>query len=257
MKSYQEYNIFIKKLPVSFVCKVVLDEDNCPVDFIDLTVNDTCERTFDVGKNRIVGEMFSETFPRVFEDSINWLGIFGHVAQTGGNETIIDYSDGLDRWFEVIVSCLNADEFILLFKDITKTFKIDNKSAIFEKKFQRIKQCKKALKKSNEESEQFVYVASHNLYEPLRIVASFAKLLEKKHGDQLDKIGKNYIKYAIDGFVRLQKVIYDLLEYSRVNASNVRLSKISAKQAVQRACKYIREIKSVVNFWIKTAVLPR
>lgn len=108
------------------------------------------------------------------------------------------------------------------------------------------------LTASNAELEQFAYTASHDLQEPLRMVTSFMAQLERKYDEKLDEKAHQYIHFAIDGAMRMRKIILDLLEFSRVGKDKGSLEIISLSEILEENChdlnKKITETGAVIDY---------
>ena len=107
------------------------------------------------------------------------------------------------------------------------------------------KHAEEELRRSNEELQQFAYVASHDLREPLRMISSYLELLERKYdGRVLDERAKEYMHYAVDGSLRMQRMIDDLLTYARVETRRNPRTEVDMNEALATA---MRDLKTKIE----------
>ena len=119
-----------------------------------------------------------------------------------------------------------------------------------------IQQRVEELTRSNHELEQFAYVTSHDLSEPLRMVASYTQLLERRYSANFDQDAREFMGYIVGGAQRMKQLIDDLLTYSRAGRATIRLKKVSLDQALDDALANLVHIVRATGTTIRREPLP-
>ncbi len=160
---------------------------------------------------------------------------------------------------ETAVDCIKRGASDYILKDRLARLPAAVRSALEDKKLREereraqreLAQKVEELARSNRELEQFAYVASHDLQEPLRMVAAYTQLLGEKYRGKLDEQADKYIYYAVDGAKRMQTLIQDLLAFSRAGRGTERSltdGRIAVEQALSNLTAAIRESHAEVKF---------
>jgi PAS domain S-box-containing protein len=175
--------------------------------------SDRWYKDYGIDGQDIIGKCHYDVFPEI-RDMPEWLAI--HQRCLNGaveikQEDPFPRADGSTGWLKWEIHPWKkydgSQGGIIMFTEV-----ITEKVAIREN----LIQLNRQLVVSNKELEQFAYVASHDLQEPLRMVSSFMQLLEEKYKPQLDDTARQYIDFAVDGADRMKKLILDLLTFSRI-----------------------------------------
>jgi hypothetical protein len=112
------------------------------------------------------------------------------------------------------------------------------------------------LERSNRDLEQFAYVASHDLQEPLRKVSSFCQLLQRRYGGQLDARADQYIEFAVDGAQRMQRLINDLLAFSRVGRTTEEFEAVDLNAVAKTAATQLDGLREEAGGTFEIGELP-
>jgi PAS domain S-box-containing protein len=201
-------------------------------------LNLQAEKQFGYRRNELLGQKVTNIIPEGFAERLiadDLRSAEDALAQQIGTgiELIGQRKDRSEFPIELMLSPLGNAEGILVtaaIRDITAR----KAAAVL------LLQKMEELYRSNEELGQFAYIASHDLQEPLRMVASYTQLLSRRYKGKLDSDADEFIAFAVDGASRMQRLIQDLLTYSRVGTKGKDLIETSSEDALRQALINLR-----------------
>jgi len=201
-------------------------------------LNVRAEKEFGYSRDELVGQKVKNIIPEGFAERIIADGTRSAAEalaqQIGtGIELIGRRKDGSEFPIEIMLSPLESAEGMLVtaaIRDITERKESDEHLA----------KTVEELKRSNDDLQQFAYVSSHDLQEPLRMVSSYTQLLAKRYEGRLDSDADEFISFAVDGCNRMQGLIQDLLAYSRAGRNERKLREVPSENALQKALINLR-----------------
>jgi len=175
--------------------KVVFDNENKPVDYVFLTVNATYEKLTGLSSEKIIGKKVTEIIPNIENDSVNWIEVYGKVAETGQSLNFESYAESLQKWYKIQAYSPQKGYFATIVEDITKVKKIESES---NENRDRLKIINKLLR--------------HDLTNDFSVIRSAINLYQKRNDPtMLDEVDQRVSKgLTTINMVRKQEALLNL-----------------------------------------------
>jgi len=238
LESESKYRyLFDQMLDGVAIHEVIRDENGKVIDYKYLDTNSAFLKSTGFPKD-IIGKTVKEVHPDVEQ---HWLDIFGQVTNDG--EPVRYENTSLGKHWDVVGYKVGKDQFACIARDITEKIKNEKK----------LKELTRTLQEAYNDLEDFTYIASHDLKEPLRKIKIFSDLLANNTNcEQCKKCNsKKHIKYLNEASSRMINLINDLLEFSRTSRKEILKEEISIQECVSEALKTLDQKVNAKNAKIK------
>ena len=226
------------------ICETVHAPDGTPIDIRLVEVNAALARTLRRPAAAIVGRTAFEVLPELARP---WFDRYLEVGRTGKAMEFEEPFPALGRWYRIAAFPVRGGRIAVLFRDITRRREAEAARQEYAER----------LRASNEELQRFAYVASHDLQEPLRSIVSFAQLLDRRYRGRLDREADEFLGFIVEGGNRMQALIRDLLQVSRVETEAKPLEPTDAAGVVTGALQLLEVPIREAGGAVQVDSLPR
>jgi len=197
----------------------------------------------------------SQIIPRIHRDDMPAiLAAFDDAMEHPGNPVSVEFriKDQLGIW-----RCLESIGRNLLQEPGMSAFLVTSRDTTIRRQAEDdLKQTARKLERSNAELRRFAYVASHDLKEPLRAISGYVQLLERRYRNHLDEEANEFIQYTVDATVQMNRLINDLLDYSRLESTDLHRDTIDCNTVVARAIANLKGAIDASSTEVRPGVLP-
>jgi PAS domain S-box-containing protein len=231
-------------------------------------VNEAAIKATGISRQGLIGTDFSDYFTEPEKARRGYQQVFAEgfvtdypltIRHKGGKLTDVLYNASVYRDARGnVLGVFAAARDITLQKKAENELKRnrDNLELLVKERTSQLEEANKDLVKSNENLEQFAYVASHDLQEPLRVMSNFSQLLEKRYKGQMDKDADEFIGFIVDAAGRMQKLIIDLLAYSRAGHKGAETSSVDCNMVLDRLVEGMGKTIESVGGTVTHDMLP-
>jgi PAS domain S-box-containing protein len=224
-ESEERYRSLFNSMTEGFaIHEIITDEAGRPCDYRFLDINPAFERLTGLKRESVVGKTQNEVLPG---NNQEWIRKYGETALTGEPIHFEDYSPPLKKHYEVFAYRPAHRQFAVIFMDITERKEAELALAQANISLQAYAE---QLQRSNQALEDFAFIASHDLREPLRKVQAFGDLLQSHSSQGLDEHGKHYIERMQAASGRMQSMLDGLLAYSRITTQGQAFKQVDLNQ---------------------------